>query len=298
MIFNLCNRPLPASNISAAAIFRVIGEVCPSLILDEADSYMKEDEAMRGIINSGHERQFAWVLRVIDDKGNVGQFPTWCPKAIAMIGAPRRTILSRAIRIAIERKDKTTKLKKLRRNSFAQLEDLRRKISKAASMIREAVRDGAVADDTLGNRASDNWEPLLAIASAVSEQWLKNAASDAESMHDKTTHDAKSFNKYLLESLGRIIAEKKTLEPGSQGAPDDPNKFFLRTIDDLLNKLNGDQEAPWKEKPHDELTAHKLGRILTGFGVSSEQVRRPGEKGNAPRGYWSDALEKVIKQYE
>ena len=136
MIFNLCNRPLPASNISAAAIFRVIGDVCPSLILDEADSYMKEDEAMRGIINSGHERQFAWVLRVIDDKGNVGQFPTWCPKAIAMIGAPRRTILSRAIRIAIERKDKTTKLEKLRRKHFAQFEDLRRKISKVASMIQ------------------------------------------------------------------------------------------------------------------------------------------------------------------
>ena len=66
------------------------------------------------------------------------------------------------------------------------------------------------------------------------------------------------------------------MKPGSPGAPDDPNKFFLRTIDDLLNVLNGDQEAPWKEKPNDELTAHKLGKILTGFGVSSDQPRGEG----------------------
>ena len=74
IIFNFCNRPLPASNISAAAIFRVIKDQCPCLILDEADSYMREDEAMRGVINSGHKRKFAWVLRVINDKGDVGQF--------------------------------------------------------------------------------------------------------------------------------------------------------------------------------------------------------------------------------
>ena len=87
-------------------------------------------------------------------------------------------------------------------------------------MIREAVRDGAVADNSLGNRVSDNWEPLLAIADAVGEQWLKNAKSDAESMHDKAAHDAKSFNKYLLESIGRDHrGEKKSWNPARQAHP-------------------------------------------------------------------------------
>jgi putative DNA primase/helicase len=254
---------------------------------------------MRGVIDSGHERQMAYVLRVINDKGDVGQFSTWCPKAIAMIGVPKRTILSRSIRIAIERKGKALKLEKLRRKHFAQFEDLRRKISKAASMIKEAVRNNSMSDDDtmLSNRVGDNWEPLLAIAGAASDDWLEKAKSDAESMHDKNAHDAKSFEKYLLESIGKIIAERRALKPGEPGAPADPNKFFLRTIDDLLNKLNRDVEAPWKEKPGDELTARGLGKILTGFGVIADQVRP--RKGEDPvRGYWSNELEEKIKQYE
>jgi putative DNA primase/helicase len=191
VVFNLCNRPVSASNISAAAIYRIIGEDCPCLTLDEADSYMQEDEAMRGIINSGHERQMAFVLRVINDKGDVGRFPTWCPKAIAMIGLPRRTILSRSIHIRIERKDKGTKLEKLRRKHYAELEDLRRKISKLANDIRARVK-AFESDDQLGNRAGDNWEPLFAIASAADEEWLAEAVAAAERMSGKDAHDAKT----------------------------------------------------------------------------------------------------------
>jgi uncharacterized protein DUF3854/uncharacterized protein DUF3631 len=308
MVFNLCNRHVSASNISAAAIFRVIGDACPCLVLDEADSYLKEDEAMRGIINSGHERQMAFVLRVTNDKGDVGQFTTWCPKAIAMIGVPKGTILSRSIRIAIERKNKAVKLEKLRRKHFTQLEDLRRKISKAAIMIKETVRGSSVADgdDALGNRAGDNWEPLLSIAGAASEQWLKNAKEDAESIHDKDAHDAKSFNKYLLESIGKIIAERRAeiiaenREPELGDDPDkhdNPDRFFLRTTEDLLAELNQDEEAPWKERDNDKLTANKLRDVLSGYGVTPCNPR-PGEGKKRARGYWSDELEKKIKQYE
>jgi Protein of unknown function (DUF3631)/Domain of unknown function (DUF3854) len=291
VVFNLCNRPVSASNISAAAIYRIIGEDCPCLTLDEADSYMQEDEAMRGIINSGHERQMAFVLRVINDKGDVGRFPTWCPKAIAMIGLPRRTILSRSIHIRIERKDKGTKLEKLRRKHYAELEDLRRKISKLANDIRARVK-AFESDDQLGNRAGDNWEPLFAIASAADEEWLAEAVAAAERMSGKDAHDAKSFNKYLLESLGRIIAAKREAELIESDA-----RFFLRT-QDLLTELNQDEEAPWKEKAKDELSANRLRNVLVSYGVKPIQVRTGQESKKPVRGYWSDELERVIKQYE
>ena len=290
MVFNLCNRPVSASNISAAAIYRIIGEDCPCLTLDEADSYMQEDEAMRGIINSGHERQMAFVIRVINDKGNVGRFPTWCPKAIAMIGLPRRTILSRSIHIRIERKDKGTKLEKLRRKHYAQFEDLRRKIAKLANDIRERVK-GFETDDQLGNRTGDNWDPLLAIASAAGEDWLAEAVTAAERISGKDAHDAKSFNKYLLESLGRIIAarrEAELIEPET--------RFFLRT-QDLLTELNQDDEAPLKERAKDELSANKLRNVLVSYGVKPIQVRT-GQESKPVRGYWSDDLERIIKHYE
>jgi hypothetical protein len=33
------------------------------MALDEADTYLKENEEMRGVIDSGQEREFAWVIR-------------------------------------------------------------------------------------------------------------------------------------------------------------------------------------------------------------------------------------------
>ena len=89
LVYNLCNRPIAASNISSAAIYRTIKDDCPCLILDEADTYMQEDEVMRGIINSGHKRKLPSSFGSINDKGDAGQFPTWCPKTIAMIGLPK-----------------------------------------------------------------------------------------------------------------------------------------------------------------------------------------------------------------
>ena len=159
-----------------------------------------------------------------------------------MIGLPRRTILSRSIHIRIERKDKGTKLEKLRRKHYAELEDLRRKISKLANDIRARVK-AFESDDQLGNRAGDNWEPLFAIASAADEEWLAEAVAAAERMSGTDAHDAKSFNKYLLESLGRIIAAKREAE-----LIDSDARFFLRT-QDLLTELNQDEEAPWKRRP-------------------------------------------------
>jgi putative DNA primase/helicase len=117
----LSNRPLPASNISASAIFRTMEAHCPTLILDEADSYLQENEEMRGVINSGHEREFAYVIRNVSlPNGELipSEFSTWCPKAIAMIGMPKRTILSRSVHIRLGRKPKNAKTEKLKKKHY------------------------------------------------------------------------------------------------------------------------------------------------------------------------------------
>jgi putative DNA primase/helicase len=50
----LAKRPLSLSNISAAALFRTVEKHSPTLIIDEADSFLGESEELRGLINSGH----------------------------------------------------------------------------------------------------------------------------------------------------------------------------------------------------------------------------------------------------
>ena len=293
LVLYLSNRPIPASNISAAAIYRTIGDNHPTLVLDEADAFMQEDEAMRGVINSGHERQLAYVIRVVNDSGDTGQFSTWCPKAIARIGQPKRTILSRSIPIRLERKSKGTKTEKLKSGHKLEFEDLRRKISRLANDIRAQVQLFRSQADWLNNRAGDNWEPLFAIATAAGDEWLKATEAAALTMSQKVAQDSKSFGHYLLECLGDIFAERREqLRHESLLEPEE--RFFFRTKD-LLPLLNNFEEAPWRERQDQVLTAHKLGKELKEYDIIPDEVKEGPERG---RGYWSDQIEAAVEKYK
>ncbi len=55
---------LAASNISKAAVFRAIEAAHPTLLIDEADTFLTDNEELRGILNSGHSRGTAYVIRL------------------------------------------------------------------------------------------------------------------------------------------------------------------------------------------------------------------------------------------
>jgi len=52
-------RSLLASNLTVATLFRAIEEYRPTLLVDEADTFLKNNEELRGILNSGHIRNGA-----------------------------------------------------------------------------------------------------------------------------------------------------------------------------------------------------------------------------------------------
>lgn len=60
----LVNRPVLAANISPPALFRVIEEAQPTLLIDEADTFLRGNEELRGILNAGYTRESAYVIRV------------------------------------------------------------------------------------------------------------------------------------------------------------------------------------------------------------------------------------------
>jgi hypothetical protein len=63
----LCDRPLPASNITAAGAFRTIERYAPTLLIDEADTFFRNNPELMGILNSGHRRVFAKIIRLVGD---------------------------------------------------------------------------------------------------------------------------------------------------------------------------------------------------------------------------------------
>src|ERR1700722_20383415 len=60
----MAHKPLIASNITVGALFRVIDACRPTLFIDEADTFLAGNGAMRGIINSGNTWRTAYVLRL------------------------------------------------------------------------------------------------------------------------------------------------------------------------------------------------------------------------------------------
>src|SRR4051812_49184632 len=54
VLSELCNRAIVATNISSPAFFRVIEETRPTLLIDEADTFLQTNDELRGILNSGY----------------------------------------------------------------------------------------------------------------------------------------------------------------------------------------------------------------------------------------------------
>ena len=78
-------RALRADSISASGVFRTVEALSPvSLLVDEADSFLPDNEELRGILNSGFARD-GQVVRVVETRdGHVPvAFSTFAPVALA-----------------------------------------------------------------------------------------------------------------------------------------------------------------------------------------------------------------------
>ena len=78
---------------------------------------MKDNEELRGILNSGHTKAAANVIRNVEVNGEhkPRRFSTWAPKAIATIRALADTLEDRAVIVTLQRKARTAKVERLRK---------------------------------------------------------------------------------------------------------------------------------------------------------------------------------------
>jgi putative DNA primase/helicase len=104
IITALVPRAISVSNITPAGIFRIVNKYKPTLAIDEADSFFGMHEELRGILNSGHTRASAFVVRCDSEGRDPVAFSTWCPKVIAKIGELPPTLLDRSIVVRLKRK--------------------------------------------------------------------------------------------------------------------------------------------------------------------------------------------------
>lgn len=276
LVGELVHEPLGASNASPAALYRVIEERAPTLLLDEVDAFLAQkseaSEAVRSILNSGHRRgKQSGVLR-LEPKGNdfeLRRFSTFCPKVLAGIGSLHATLRDRSITIRLRRKRPDEQVERLRvLRVEEELTALRDRIAAAAEPIRDEFAEQLPeAPEQLGDRAADNWEHLLAIADLAGEKWPERAREAAVEFSTESDEN-ESARVLLLGDIREYFAE---------------TGFDVVPTADLLAHLNDIETRPWctwhRDKPMD---ARDLAKLLAPFGVQPTQAKVDGNK---VRGY-------------
>ena len=113
-------RPLPAANITPAAVFRAVEKWSPTVLIDEADTFLRDNNELRGILNSGHQRRtltsFARSAKTTSQRFPTGDRRRWPSLASC------QTLSSRAIHIEMRRKTAAERVTPLRLDRLGHLE--------------------------------------------------------------------------------------------------------------------------------------------------------------------------------
>ena len=284
----LCHRAISSSNVTSAVIFRVVDKYAPTLVLDEADTWLTLREELRGILNSGHKRSSASVIRTVGDNYEPKVFSTWAPKVLALIvkGSLPDTIMDRSIVIAMRRRSRDERVKRLRERALRALcVPLRRRCMRWAADHKDSL---AVADPTvpeaLTDRQQDNWASLMSIADEAGSDWRAKAEEAALGLSGLQPWQDDQIGIELLADLQQVFLEAE-------------EHVTALSTERLLRELAAIEGRPWAAygKRQRPITAHALSRLLRPFGIVPGGDIRFGDA--VRKGYRRGAFEEAWVRY-
>ena len=296
LLGELMLKPIAASNVTAAAIFRIIEQEKCGLLIDEYDTMKagsEKFEEIRGITNSGHTRASAFVLRAVKYRDDfiVKKFSTWAAMAVAAIGRLPDTLADRSIAIPLRRKSPKQKVERLiQRNKWAHqtAADLARQIQRWVNDNR-TILQGTVPKlpDGLDDRSSNNWELLLAIAEVVGGDWPQQAQQAAVKL-SAGRDDAGSVGEMLIADIRKVFDACLKLD----------SAFDRITSAELCAALADLEARPWAEfgRSRKPITAPQLARQLRHFGIAPDSIR-VGASATTLKGYLIKAFDEVFISY-
>jgi len=273
-----------ASNISPAATYRSIEAFNPTLLADEADTFFKHNEELRGVFNSGHCKESAYIIRCDGDSNNPVMFSTWGPKAIAMISSLTKlpdTIADRSIVVEMSRK---TAVEKVLRKSITFYDDsqiLRRKLLRWGLDAMPELQKTEINLPNLGNdRMTDNWLPLATIAYLLYEDWYNKAIEAMRELSGYHIDADDSANIMALEDIRHVFTEQQVDRLSSE---------------EIVNHLIALDDRPWPEwRQGKPLTKNGLARLLKPFSIKTKKIRFPQ---GSLQGYRLDQFSESFYRY-
>jgi len=272
IVARLVPRPVLSGNMSPSSVFRSIEKYKPSFLIDEADSFEKINEELRGLLNSSHLRDSATVIRTIGDEHEPRLFSTWCPKAVALIGRLPETLDNRSIVIEMRRRNQDEYCERFSSiEPHPELDTLARKVARWATDNFDAIRRAAPrAPEGIDLRIYDNWMPLLSIADVAGGEWPRWVRI-AAAVFAARNIDPPSIKVELLKDIWEVMGERDQM-----------------TSEDLVKALGDMADRPWPTWKYGKpITQIQVSRLLKGFGIRPQNIRI-GDK--VPKGYYAQRL--------
>ena len=266
-------KALHASSLTPAVVFRIIDKEGPTILADEADTYVYENEDMRNVFNLGHTKSAARVLRCAPNTHEVEEFYAYAPMAIGQIRLPPDTILDRCIVVMMRRKKASEHVEPFdaehpKIKSYC--ETIQSKLLRWAGDNQRTI--GTMYPQlppALQNRTADKWRPLFAIAELAGPVWVQKVQVAAGNMVHYTDDDDSGLEIQLLSDIRTVVTKSQASHVSTS---------------DLLAALNDMADRPWPTIYYGKsLDAKRLSDLLRPFGITPKNYTFVG--GLRKKGY-------------
>ena len=280
VIMSTCKDAVLASNLSPAVIYRITQQCQPTLLIDEADTFVKGgDPQLVGLINSSHNKSGATVIKCEGDDHTARAYSSWMAMVLASIGNLPPTIMDRSVVIQLRRKKSSDPVERLPGNLLDSQEIMRRKILRWCLDHLATVEANHVEPPGLGNdRAADNWVPLFTIAAEIGGHWSQKCESAYRRLTEVSERELPT---QLLADIRDIFDDHANDRISSQA---------------LTDKLLADPDRPWINYSHGrKLTARDVATLLEPYGIRPRMIRF--SQTSTKRGYKTQQFEDAFERY-
>jgi putative DNA primase/helicase len=274
-------RPLRAENITTAVLFRLVEKFKPTLLLDEVDTYLSENEELRGCLNAGHKRG-GKVYRCEGQDNTVRSFAVFAPAALAGIGALPGTLYDRSVVIKLARAKAGEIAARFDSRKVEYERELCRKLARwTADNFDQLKNCDPQLPETAFNRLADNWRPLFAIAEVAGGDWPQRAHAAFVALTATADLDAQGVGTLLLSDIAGIFTAEST------------DRLPSSNLAESLAAIEG---RPWAEwgKHRKAISTNQLANQLRRFGISPHVIRVGDE---TARGYLLEDFREAFSRY-
>jgi Protein of unknown function (DUF3631)/VirE N-terminal domain len=273
-------RAVATENLSVAVLFRLVDAHAPTILADEYDSWIRDNEELRGLLNAGHRRG-ARVYRCEGEGKEVRGFDAYAPAVLCGIGTLPGTLHDRSIIVRLERAKPGELHKRFDPRHTEREQKLYRQLARwvADNFLQLEAADPLLPDDVF-NRLADNWRPLFAIAAIAGGDWLERCAAAFAKLTSYDDTEAQGFGVMLLKDIQQVF-----LENGFE-------RIFSKNLVELLNNI---KDSPWPEVRYGKgISERWLARHVGQFEIHPKTLRIGDQRA---KGYEVASFTEVFERY-